>query len=157
MIATLESGHPLADIHAMHQLLDLLLDVQKNLPETQGTSRDPRIEACLTLMAQKIDQPLTLRDLAASAGLSPTRFNAVFKSATGISPKQYLANYRMRRACTLLLATDRLIKQIAADVGYPDITQFSARFRKRIGVSPQSYRRNTGDISKTSQRDGLKE
>jgi YesN/AraC family two-component response regulator len=53
---------------------------------------------------------------------------------------QYLARYRMHRACTLLLGSERLIKQIGAEVGYPEIARFSTRFRKTIGASPQAYR-----------------
>lgn len=144
ILSILESGHPLAELRTMHAVLGLLLDLQERISGMPGTSRDSRIEACLLLMARRISDDLTVRDFAACTGLSPTRLNAVFKAAMGMSPGHYLAHYRMRRACALLLGTDRLIKQIAADVGYPDVTQFSSRFRKLIGVSPQAYRHRQG-------------
>jgi len=140
LITTCHSGHPLAKIRAMHELKGLLLRCQSWIPRVPGKGVAPCLEKALGLMAQKLSEPLTVRDLAATASLSPSRFNAVFKRAFGIGPMQYLARYRMHRACTLLLGSERLIKQIGAEVGYPEIARFSTRFRKTIGASPQAYR-----------------
>jgi len=140
LIAIFQSGHPLAEIRTMLQLNDFLLCCHGWLPREEGVRHPPCLEQPLGLMAQKLGESLKLRDLAASASLSPSRFSSVFKQAFGIGPMQYLARYRMHRACTLLLGTNRLIKQVGIEVGYPEIGRFSARFRKTIGVSPQAYR-----------------
>lgn len=140
LIATFESGHPLAEIRAMHELNGFLLRCHDWLPHEQGVGIAPCLEKSLRLMSEKLASSLTLRELASSANLSPSRFYVVFKQTFEVGPMQYLARYRMHRACTLLLGTDRLIKQIGAEVGYPEIDRFSARFRKTMGSSPQAFR-----------------
>lgn len=152
LIATFQSGHPMAEIRTMLKLNDFLLRCHGWLPHKQGIGIPPCLETALGLMSQKLGASLTLRDLASSANLSPSRFYIVFKRALGIGPMQYLARYRMQRACTLLLGTDQQVKQIGAEVGYPKIDQFSARFRKTIGASPQAYRLANMSVGKNTAR-----
>ena len=48
---------------------------------------------------------------------------------------------RLHHACSLLLGTDLLVKQVGLDSGFHDPGQFTRSFHRRFGVSPREYRR----------------
>jgi len=64
----------------------------------------------------------------------------LFKKATGMSVAGYLAAYRIRRACDLLLTSDLSIKTVAYSVGYHDPLYFSRRFKEATSYTPSAYR-----------------
>jgi len=141
ILGVLKSSRPMDEVLAMHHLESLLLwRCHRWLPDELRAGREPRIEEAIAYMVEHVADPIEVADLARVAGLSETRFTAVFKQSVGMAPMQYLTRYRMKRACTQLLSTNQLVKQIATEVGYQDVAQFSARFRKRFGVSPLHYR-----------------
>ena len=68
---------------------------------------------------------------------------ALFKKEYGISPQEYLLNYRIEKAKQLLSNKQHnlIIKEIADSVGFDDPLYFSRIFRKRVGVSPTEYKK----------------
>jgi AraC-like DNA-binding protein len=141
ILAVLKSGQAMAEVLAMHHLESLLLwRCHRWLPGELRVGRHPRIEEVIAYIVEHVAVPIRVTDLARVAGLSETRFTAVFKQSVGMAPMQYLTRYRMQRACTQLLSTNQLVKQISNEVGYQDVAQFSARFRRLLGVSPLHYR-----------------
>jgi AraC family transcriptional regulator, arabinose operon regulatory protein len=82
----------------------------------------------------------TLDGLAAVAGLSPTHFTRVFRSAFGTSPIDWLRRERISQAKRRLAGTSDEIKEIAAQVGYADRYFFSKDFKRHTGVTPGQYR-----------------
>lgn len=100
-----------------------------------------------TLMVQRVVQemrtetePLTLRDYAEIAGLSPFYFNRIFRSIIGIPPGEFATSLRFERAKRLLLITPASITDICFEVGYGSLGTFSTRFKNLVGVSPASFR-----------------
>lgn len=83
---------------------------------------------------------LTLGGLARQANLSVRTFTRRFQHQTGLAPLRYVAQQRMRNACTLLVNTALSIREIASEVGYDDPYYFSRTFSKAIGYSPRHYR-----------------
>lgn len=99
-----------------------------------------RIEDSVRYMLQHLDEPLDVATLSAKAGISPSSFYALFKSATGQTPINFLIRARMRLACKLLEKTTLQIKEIAALLGYSDQFYFSRVFKTAHGVAPRDYR-----------------
>ena len=58
-----------------------------------------------------------------------------------VSPKEYLANYRLTRASELLLITDLSVESVALSCGYSDPLVFSKSFKAKNGVTPTQYRK----------------
>lgn len=71
----------------------------------------------------------------------------LFKDITGSSPQEYLLDYRIRRACTLLKETGLPVNDIARSVGYDDALYFSRLFKQRKGRTPTQYRREKHEKS----------
>ncbi len=99
------------------------------------------LSASLQFMREHLTRPLSLRALARRAGISPSRFSALFKEQTGVSPIEHHIRLRMQAACHLLDTTAMSIKEIAGHLGYDDPYYFSRIFRKVTGSSPAAYRR----------------
>ena len=65
----------------------------------------------------------------------------LFKDITGTSPQEYLLDYRIRRACSLLKDTKLPVSDIARSVGYDDSLYFSRLFKQKKGRTPTQYRK----------------
>jgi AraC-like DNA-binding protein len=98
------------------------------------------IEQCIQIMKQRLDQPLTLADLSAATRLSASYLSALFKAQTRYSPIQLFTSLRMQKASQLLKESKLTIKEIAAEMGYPDPYTFSRSFKLMMGVSPKQFR-----------------
>lgn len=84
-------------------------------------------------------EPLDLRALAATAGVSKYHFLRSFAAEYGQTPAQYLCHRRIERAQDLLRATNLTVTEICNLVGFSSLGSFSARFRELVGTSPSSY------------------
>ena len=65
---------------------------------------------------------------------------------TGMSPCDYIIDYKMKRAEKQLLKTNLSVGEIALSVGYADRLAFSKRFAKKMGMSPTEYRKSGGTV-----------
>ncbi len=91
---------------------------------------------------QRLDQPLTVTDLARRANTSPRHLGRQFRSVTGQSPLQWLLTQRVRRAQELLEATDQSIAAVALATGMGTATTLRRQFKRVVGVPPDTYRRS---------------
>ncbi|HAT09470.1 MAG TPA: AraC family transcriptional regulator [Planctomycetes bacterium] len=105
-----------------------------------GRGAQRGIDAALDLMRERLDGHLPVVELAAVAGLSPSRFAARFRTQVGCPPLEYHLRLRLRRAAALLESGDASIASVAAAVGYTDPFYFSRRFRAVYGLSPSAWR-----------------
>ena len=94
---------------------------------------------CAAIRAQ-LDRPWTLADLVKHSGYSSTQLSVLFRRATGRSPRQWLSQERIHRACQILAHSDETAVQIAGEVGFGTRSQFYRAFRKITGTTPERYR-----------------
>lgn len=83
---------------------------------------------------------IRIPDLAKMESLSHSRYITVFKERTGMTPSEYVIHLRLNVACDLLRNRNVSVKEAAACVGYDNPHFFSKLFKKKIGVSPQTYK-----------------
>ena len=107
------------------------------------------VDTALDCIHSEYMYDLTIEKISSRLGLDHSYFSALFKKKMGISPKQYLLNYRMNAAVALMLYKDVSVTVAAYSVGYTDIYNFSKMFKKHFGKSPREYIHY-----KTTQRDG---
>ena len=93
-------------------------------------------------MRGNIARSLTLQELSRHAGLSPTRYSAIFREQTGASPVDHHIRLRMQAGCHYLDTTALSVKEVAAKLGYDDPYYFSRIFQKILACSPLAYRRS---------------
>lgn len=102
---------------------------------------DPRISRALTVMHRNPEQDWNAESLARHAGMSRTRFVVRFGACVGVPPMQYLQDWRMIRARTMLRDTNLSMDEVALRCGYQSMPAFSRRFKARFGEGPGGYRR----------------
>jgi AraC family L-rhamnose operon transcriptional activator RhaR len=95
----------------------------------------------MRLLESDIARPWTLTALAEELHLAPAYLVRLFKDATGLPPKAYLAQVRAERAAVLLPHSDDPITSIGRAVGWPDQNYFARRFRAHYGLSATTYRK----------------
>lgn len=95
----------------------------------------------LVVMERRLAEPLTVADLAAETGLSPSRLHAAFRTATGQGPAACLADLRLDRAVDLLGQGRLGIAEIALACGYAEQSALTRALRRRRGVTPGQLRR----------------
>ncbi|MEJ8547038.1 helix-turn-helix transcriptional regulator [Brevibacillus borstelensis] len=103
------------------------------------------------------DSSTTLNKLAKIAMYSPFHFDRMFRSVTGVPPRQFLAALRLDRAKEYLATSDLPITEIGQRVGYSSFGTFSTRFAKLVGISPQKFRQHMDVCKERVQKHYTKE
>lgn len=118
----------------------------------EGTQVDtPFLKKIQDYVAENYTSAVNASDMAAFFHMSRTGFAAVFKKATGTSPKRYLDTYRMEAAKHLLDTTSLPIERIAEQCGFRDTSSFTRAFKRLTGISPFAFRRR----SRSSEQEQL--
>lgn len=98
---------------------------------------------CALLVAEYItnhyEAPITVDGLAEYAAVSHSSLYRSFKRRFQMSPKRFLLEYRIERACILLATTKDSIQKISSSVGFEDPFYFSRAFKEIKGLSPRQY------------------
>ncbi|MGE4276175.1 MAG: response regulator [Lawsonibacter sp.] len=77
--------------------------------------------------------------IAEHLGISEGHLSHTFKKETDYTLLNYLTRYRIHRAMELLKDCRLKVYEVGEQVGYRDITYFSATFKKLVGISPSEY------------------
>ncbi|MDX6355793.1 MAG: hypothetical protein QOF98_2696 [Streptomyces sp.] len=111
--------------------------VRRPLPEPRlaGTER------ARAWALERLDQPLTLRQLAERESMSVRTFTRRFREEVGLSPGQWLTQQRIEHARQLLESTDLAVDQIARKAGFGTSASMRQHLQVALGVSPSAYRR----------------
>jgi len=122
-----------------------IVEASKSLRPPSSPRTAPQLNALqasriAAYMNDELAQDLTLAELAAITGLTRFHFSRCFKGTFGETPYQYLTRIRILRAKELLASTPLYVSEIAAAVGFHDVTSFSRRFSQYEGISPRRYR-----------------
>lgn len=124
----------------------LALDVHKEIAEIPAAFSDPAyssrgVLAVQAYMKEHLSEKITIADLSRIASLSPTYLKAEFHRACGKPIHRWLVELRMQRAAERIRSTELPIYQIAQEVGYESMSQFTSVFRKQYGVTPGEYKK----------------
>jgi len=106
------------------------------------------VQRAMNLLIERCGQPFQIRNLARELGVCESHLRRAFKAHTGLSPKQYSADLRLRRVRGFLQSTSLTIAQIADRMGYSSPFHLSSEFKKRYGCSPRAWRQRYVEIGK---------
>ena len=98
------------------------------------------VQKIKTFIREQYNQQFSLEALAKYAGLSQYHLIRTFKHNVGITPFQFLRNYRIERAKRELL-TNKAIAEVALDVGFYDQSHFHKHFKLVTGITPREFQR----------------
>lgn len=99
-------------------------------------SRNPVLIACVKLMNERIETPMSMDELAEAAGYSRRHLERLFRGATGKTPGEFYRGLRLDKGRNLLATTDLTLLEVATACGFETTSHFSKSFRARFGVAP---------------------
>ena len=128
---------PLAREVACHLFSRQLL---ARLTPARWDDRPPQhLQRAAELMQDDSASPLSLSQLSAVAGLTPSHFVRAFSQHYGMTPHAYLLDRRIRHARTLLKQGQPLA-EVALASGFADQAHFQRQFKRRVAATPGQYR-----------------
>ena len=131
------------------ELMALLLDQElrqqdvKPIPHPLKSDDIERIHQARKILLQRLDNPPSLLSLARQVGLNDCALKRGFRQVFGETTFGYLHNHRMEKARQLLIEGEVNITEAARHVGFANRSYFAAAFRKKYGVAPSEYLRQT--------------
>jgi AraC-like DNA-binding protein len=143
---------PLDATHAARKLYAVDLRIILSICRREGklssaplhrTPFDRRVASLLELLDTG-REPCMLNVITKNQGLSARYIGKLFRDEVGLSFHEYSQGVRMQRAGYLLYQTQMLIKQVAAETGYTDSSNFIHDFRHFYGCTPSEYRKAVG-------------
>ena len=122
-----------------------LLGIIFSLVKQQSLPADDAVGAIMSkarmLLRSSDYKNVSIETVADELGVSYSWFRKTFKAYTGMAPGQYLLQLRIEQAKQLLTDLSKSVKQIASDLNFESAFYFSALFKRKIGLSPEQYRK----------------
>ena len=107
------------------------------LPGGLGPARLRKVKE---FVQAKMEDEVTLIEIAQGVELSPAHFSRMFRKSTGESPHQFLLRQRVERAKEMLREAEMRVLDVAVACGFKTQQHFARVFRRICGASPTAYR-----------------
>ena len=142
----------LSRLGAIHSLISLLLINARRCSIGRQDAANPfsqkklqswsRIVAALDLISKSYAEEITSADLCSACSISQSSLWRAFIELIGKSPQEYLLNYRIRVAATRVIQSEDKFSVIAHECGFHSLSSFNRQFRKIMGHSPSTWKRD---------------
>ncbi|MNW36483.1 Melibiose operon regulatory protein [compost metagenome] len=123
-------------------LEDLLLQDNVSPSPIKPFQIDTRLIKVNRFIRNNYHQPITLNILAELVETNPVYLCNSYSRVFKIPPMNHLLKLRLEKAKEYLSSSDISVKEISYKIGYVSNSQFSAYFKKMVGVTPIEYRRS---------------
>lgn len=124
----------------VYKFLCLLTEEIEN-PKVCEKGEDSFLEEALRIMEGEYGKLSGIEEISERFKVSPEHFSRTFRKNMGTTPIKYLTSLRIEAAMSRLLNSKDSIADIAKQVGFSGGNYFDKVFRKKIGMSPEEYRR----------------
>jgi AraC family transcriptional regulator len=108
----------------------------------RGGLGSARLRRVKELVHARMEDDLSLDEMAQSVGLSTAHFARMFRKSTGETPHQFVLHQRLERAKAMLRAPDARVLDVAVACGFKTQQHFAQAFRDLWGASPTEYRQD---------------
>ena len=105
-----------------------------------STKGEDRIQKVIDYIGDKYTSDITLDDLAKVAYMTTNSFCRYFKSRTGKTAFEFIREFRVNKACQMLINGEKSIAQICYDTGFNSFSSFNRIFKKLKNISASDYK-----------------
>ena len=126
-------------------------DLQSTLP-TIDDADNVYVLRAVEYIQDHYTLPLHVSDVAKYACITRSYLYTLFQDVFGISPQEFITNYRISRARELLTYTELSVQAISISCGYSNPMFFAKAFKAREGITPTEYRRRNKAPGPTAQK-----
>lgn len=106
----------------------------------EGDGWELLLRAMLDFVGRHYAERISVADVAAAAFASERECHRTFREELGVTPAQYLRDYRIQQACRMLAHTTRPIAAVGEMSGLGTASHFGQVFRAAMGCTPREYR-----------------
>ena len=126
----------------LYHFLSLLIKNhrQTHPVEIHAAGGDRHVSRAIEYITKNYASSLSIGELAQQLNIDRSYLFTLFRTHTGLSPRDFIIRFRMDKAGDLLKNPLLSIGDVARSVGYDDPLQFSKTFKKVKGVSPSQGR-----------------
>ena len=111
-------------------------------PAVRGGLAPWQLRQAKQILISRLDEPISLAELACACKLSPGHFARAFRQTTGQPPHRWLMVQRTEKAKQLLVDSTLSLAQIAQKCGFADQSHFTRVFAQLVQSSPGQWRRH---------------
>lgn len=112
-----------------------------NIAPKKSKIKDKINHACI-IIRENLNTKLSSVEIANELNIGYSLFRREFKLFTGLSPNQYILKQKLAKSKELLLNTDLTISEIAFELQFENVSQFSSLFKKKEGLNASEFRKN---------------
>lgn len=139
---TKPQGYELFIKSRLYQFFFILSNRCRNLSHANANRKAlDRLKLVLKYIENHYMDKITIADAAATVDFSESHFMRYFKETMGVSFIGYLKDYRLTMASRLLTTSDSAILDIAAEVGFDNLSYFNRAFKAKYNMTPSQFRR----------------
>lgn len=125
--------------HAEVKAWDVWLSIL-DIASMQAPPLSSPVRRALDIIERRLHDPLTVSEIAREVAISHNQLTRLFRAATGKTVIETIAERRVERARHLLERSTMPIKEVAIQVGLPDLQQFNKTMRRHLDMSPSKVR-----------------
>lgn len=126
------------------KLLVFISTVLADASITTNAATDEIIIKAIKYIEDNLKDPINLSDIAYAVNLSPNYLHTRFRKEVGITPREYLIDCRLKKACELLSTTSNSISEISEKCGFCNQQYMSLLFKQKYEITPSAYRKGSG-------------
>lgn len=139
-VATFGTNTPGVTLLVKAQIFELIhMFFMQALRTRAGNNEYELIEKAREYIEENFSAEISAKELSAMCNMSETSLRRKFREYIGQPPLDYQIGLRIRKARELLLERKYNVSEVGRTVGFEDVNYFSRIFKKRVGVSPQTY------------------
>ena len=124
----------------VHALVDALARAADRVSCNVRLSTRREILTAVDYIEDHLSDELTIRQVSEIAGYHPAYFSSLFKQEMGMSYSDFLTRLRIQRAKELLKQSGITMQAVADACGFSDLSYFSYKFKREVGVAPSQWR-----------------
>ncbi|QGQ98368.1 response regulator [Paenibacillus psychroresistens] len=118
-----------------------MIELSEWLQQKKLTKNRKLIDDIQKYIMDKLEEELTLKDVAMFFSFSPNYLGHLFKEETGNNFSNFVIGKRMEHASRLLQAPSMKIYEVANRLGYKKLSSFNRQFKEQFGLTPSDYRK----------------
>ena len=142
MLSCMRSQHRMNESETSSLIYSMLMKLlDKSGASSEGGIGNPVVDRAVLYIQTHLTEKLTVEEISANAGYSPSYFSHLFTAETGMSPYKFVMKSRVEHAQQLLKTTRLAVQEIAFQCGFNSAANFCYTFRRMTGSSPHEYRK----------------
>ena len=136
-----------AKLSTLSKFFGILGDIVPELAVCEKKEIDSRLEKTVDYIEKNYNKDISVESLAEISNMSISRFFPAFKKSFGMTPVEYINNYRISRAIILMMNDRNMpIERMSEELGFESSAYFRRVFKRVTGKNPREYRKNSMEM-----------